>query len=335
MNELSSLLSETLNSPPCGEDLSYDADFLALENAAQGKPEQQFGDTVIAPEPPDWRDVENRAVELLSRTKDLRITSQLCRAWTSLRGLTGTADGLELIADLIEAYWPSLHPLPEDGDSFMRLNALAFLDDGTGFLLQLRQTPLVRTAVGVVLVRDAEALVKGFALSPTCTLSGEQIRIGVAQAWTRSDEGLQAVPRIQSAVERIAKACAQQLPENQRPALDVIKTLMRTVAEVLPDSAQANVGAALSSPAVASDVAQLDGESTISQSGQLRSRGDALAQLQSVAEFLEVSEPTNPAPLLIRRAMRLMQMGFIDIVRELSPDSIAQIENITGTRSDS
>lgn len=52
-----------------------------------------------------------------------------------------------------------------------------------------------------------------------------------------------------------------------------------------------------------------------------------------VAEFLENSEPTNPAPLLIRRSVRLMQMGFIDIVRELSPESIAQIENITGTKT--
>ncbi|TDF23676.1 type VI secretion system protein TssA, partial [Delftia tsuruhatensis] len=39
---------------------------------------------------------------------------------------------------------------------------------------------------------------------------------------------------------------------------------------------------------------------------------------------------SNPAPLLIRRAARFMRMGFMDILRELSPDSLAQVEVITG-----
>lgn len=333
MNQLASLLSETLTHPPCGEDLSYDADFLALENAAQGKPEQQFGDTVIAPEPPDWRDVEIRAQELLARTKDLRVCGLLCRACTSLRGLVGAADGVELIAGLIETYWPSLHPLPEDGDSFMRLNALAFLDDAGGFLRELRQTPLVRTVVGIVLVRDAEALAKGMGLSASCTLSGEQIRIGVAQAWAQGDEGLRAVSRVTSAVDRIASACAQHLPENHRPALGAIKALMNALGEILPGPANDDNAAASSSAAATAVAMQSQGPTSLAP-GQLRTRDDAVGQLLRVAEFLEASEPTNPAPLLIRRAMRLMQMGFIDIVRELSPDSIAQIENITGTKTE-
>jgi len=65
----------------------------------------------------------------------------------------------------------------------------------------------------------------------------------------------------------------------------------------------------------------------------VRSRDDAIAQLLAVAAFVEKTEPTNPAPLLIRRAARLMRMGFIDILRELSPDSLSQIENIVGGSS--
>jgi len=334
MNQLASLLSETQANPPCGLDLSYDADFLALESAAQGKPEQQFGDTVIAPEPPDWRDVDLRAQALLARTKDLRVASLLCRAWTSLRGLMGAADGVELIAGLIETYWPNLHPLPEDGDHFMRLNALAFLNDAGGFLLQLRQTPLVRTAAGTVLIKDAEALAKGLTLSASCTLSGEQIRIGVAKAWAQGDESLKAVARIASAIERISNTCAQHLPENHRPTLDAIKALVKAVTDVLPSPAHASAEPTSSASPAASDTGLPHNDATSAVPGQLRTRDDAIGQLLRVAEFLEASEPTNPAPLLIRRAVRLMQMGFIDIVRELSPDSIAQIENITGTKTE-
>src|SRR5256885_8758517 len=87
-----------------------------MESAAQGKVEQQFGDTVIPAEPPDWRDVERQASALMQRTKDLRVAVLLCRAWTILHGLPGTLQGLQLCGALLERHWEHVHPLPEDGD---------------------------------------------------------------------------------------------------------------------------------------------------------------------------------------------------------------------------
>jgi type VI secretion system protein ImpA len=64
--------------------------------------------------------------------------------------------------------------------------------------------------------------------------------------------------------------------------------------------------------------------------GELRTREDAIRALERVCDFLERTEPTNPAPLFIRRAQRLMGMNFVDIVRELVPDSMSQLENLAG-----
>jgi type VI secretion system protein ImpA len=86
MANIQDLLTETPAEPPCGPDLTYDNDFQAMESAAQGKAEQQFGETVIPAEPPDWRDVERQASALMLRTKDLRVAVLLCRAWTILHG---------------------------------------------------------------------------------------------------------------------------------------------------------------------------------------------------------------------------------------------------------
>ncbi len=47
------LLTPIGEASPCGDDLEYDADFTALTTSAQGKPEQQFGDTVIAAVEPE------------------------------------------------------------------------------------------------------------------------------------------------------------------------------------------------------------------------------------------------------------------------------------------
>ncbi|RTF05972.1 ImpA family type VI secretion system protein, partial [Serratia marcescens] len=126
---------------PCGDNLEYDADFLAMEQAATGKAEQQFGSTIIPEEAPDWVQVERLATSLLTRTKDLRVMLYLTRAWTQLRGLPGYADGLTLVHQSMIRYWDTLQPpLEFDGeaDPLFRINALADLGDKAALAASVR-----------------------------------------------------------------------------------------------------------------------------------------------------------------------------------------------------
>ena len=329
MIDIQTLLTPIEGLSPCGEDLSYESSFSALESAARGKPEQQFGDTLIPSEPPDWRDVEKRALALFDLTKDLRVSGLLCRAWTHLRGLEGATDGLELTAAMLEQFWENVHPQPEDGDHFMRMNALAFLDDATGFVSQLRSTDFIKSPLGSVMLRDAESMSRGQPLSPGCALTVEQIRFGVAQASEQRDPLLLCLQRSAASVAKITALCAEHLPVSQRPAVANIESLFSATQELTRGHDTQDQGHPSEGLPNAREAALPGG-----RLGRLQSRNDAVNQLLEVPEFLERTEPTNPAPLLIRRAIRLMQMGFIDIMRELSPDSIGQIENITGPQPD-
>ena len=69
--QIEALLAPISPDDPCGANLEYgDAAFTAFERAAQARPEQQIGSTIIPAEEPDWKAVGHRAVELLARTKD-------------------------------------------------------------------------------------------------------------------------------------------------------------------------------------------------------------------------------------------------------------------------
>ncbi|SUB69206.1 Uncharacterized protein conserved in bacteria [Pluralibacter gergoviae] len=83
-------LTPVSHEQPCGDNLEYDADFQAMEQASQGKAEQQFGDTIIPAEPADWMQVEKLASDLLARTKDLRVMVSLTHAWTRRRAWRAT-----------------------------------------------------------------------------------------------------------------------------------------------------------------------------------------------------------------------------------------------------
>ena len=89
------LLQEISAESPCGDDLEYDAAFLAMQRAAAGKPAQQMGGEVAEGEAPDWRAVREAATSLLGRSKDLRIAVLLTRALLNTDGIAGFADGLE------------------------------------------------------------------------------------------------------------------------------------------------------------------------------------------------------------------------------------------------
>jgi type VI secretion system protein ImpA len=67
--------------------------------------------------------------------------------------------------------------------------------------------------------------------------------------------------------------------------------------------------------------------------GGLHSRDDARRLILQVAKFLEDTEPSHPAPFFLRRAERLLgAKDFFAIMRDMSPDAIAEMERITGHR---
>lgn len=335
MLELQNYLLPVSAESPCGADLTYDNDFQALENAAREKPEQQFGDTVIPAEPPDWREVERQATALLARTRDLRITALLCRAWTVLHGLTGLEQGLHFCAAILETHWDNLHPQPEDGDDyFMRMNALAMLSDVTGFIRDLRDTDFLKGALGQVSVRDAEALAKGGSPEDNPSLTADELRNMVSHAHAQEHSNLIALSRCIDSIDLIRTICSKHLAGNQMPDTEGLYQLLQTLCTWMPTSANSPVSLTTSDPGSSPAplpqhaLTGLEQPSTASYS-----RDKMISLLLEIANHVEKLEPANPAPLFIRRGARFMGMSFIDIVKELSPDSLPHVELVTGVHA--
>ena len=162
--DLELLMRPVSDVSPCGDNLEYDADFGALERAAEGTPEHVIGAAVTKAEPPDWPAVARMAGELFGRTKDLRVAMRLARALLITEGLAGFDEGLGLIARLLAEHWGDVHPQldPEDGnDPTLRVNVLSELCSRETILADLRSAPLARSpALGAVNYRHV-ALASG------------------------------------------------------------------------------------------------------------------------------------------------------------------------------
>src|SRR5690606_10284770 len=88
----------------------------------------------------------------------------LTQAWTELRGLPGFADGIQLLATVLERHWNNVYPLlilDDEHDPMPRINALVALGDAQGVARSVRSASLLQGAHGQVSVREAEALLDG------------------------------------------------------------------------------------------------------------------------------------------------------------------------------
>ena len=151
MIDITPLLQPVSADNPCGPDISYDPLFLKLEGLLAGKPETQFS----ASEEPAWSAIRDTCVELLVRSKNLRVAVTLCVALVKLDGAAGLRDGLSLLTELLVRYWPDLYPKldPEEhNDPLERINILSSLatpigtfGDPVRFLERVRQIPLARS----------------------------------------------------------------------------------------------------------------------------------------------------------------------------------------------
>ena len=136
--DIDALLQGISPDAPCGDDLEYDAAFIALEQKAKEIPEIQIGDKIVVPyQPPNWKEVRRDVLELLGRTLDLRLLLVLVRANLSLEGSGGLKEALALLQGAMESHWDGIHPRldPEDdNDPTLRVNILEGLCDPDSIL---------------------------------------------------------------------------------------------------------------------------------------------------------------------------------------------------------
>lgn len=339
--DVDTLLTPVGESAPCGPDLEYDSAFLALEDAARGKPEQQFGDTIIPAEDPDWRKIQTLSGELMTRTKDVRVAVHLLRSSARLQGLAAAADGLRLIHGLLTQYWDHVHPMldaDDDNDPTMRLNALAPLVDGASFLADIRKSGLGAGRSSIT-GRDFE-----LAAGKAQPNEGESVTppAGINQALLEA-EGQQAglLAALSGMVDTVTAidAVVTEKATISGPEFRPLRVLLQTISDAAKAASGARTGADNAATAdVGGDAAMATGGAAhmavATTAGVLRTRDDAVQALEKVCEWIELNEPSNPAPLLIRRAQRLMSKNFMDIIRDLVPDGVDTISKLAGVPND-
>lgn len=333
--DVGQLLLEVSAETPCGANLEYDPAFRDLELAATGKPEQRIGDSVVAGQEPNWAEVKDRAIELLRRSKDLRIAVQLTRSLLRTNGAAGLSDGLHLIAGMLERFWDGVYPQldpDDDNDPTFRLNALANLADLDAVVRALREMPLVHSRrLGRFSLRDIE-MANGTLPPPA---EGEPAgpdmgAIEAAFGEAEADELEATAGGIRGAIEALAKiqsVVSSKVGSAGSVDLSRLSTTLRSAERILSEHA------AHGAPAPGGDGAP-EGAPAVARaaglSGEIATREDVVRMLDKACDYFRRHEPSSPVPLLLQRAKRLVSKDFMEIMKDMAPGGLSEVKSIGG-----
>ena len=336
------LLAAISDASPCGADLSFSADFDAIQELRRADdPTLDQGEWVTALKSADWPAVLARCEQLLTeRSKDLRVAAWLTDANARLGGFAGLADGITLCTQLCLRYWHGLHPAMDGGDAEQRSGNLRWLLTQievlvpqlpvlrhNGRTLSLHDIAGAQLAVRMVGDRPNDASAPSARITPDDVTSARRttprefllVNLAGAQAALAALADLQRVIDDRLGTEGPGFAAARQVLE---AAVHDVERLSRDASAAVP-SAPAVAGAAAAG-AAAAGVGVL--------TGPLRTRTEALQQLRAVADFFRQTEPHSPVAYLAERAAQWGDMPLHTWLRAVVKDAavLSTMEELLG-----
>jgi len=343
---LEALLSPISDDTPCGPYIDDNAElyseYNSLEQSAQGKPEQVMGESVIPAVEPNWGKVHENSLSLLGKTKDLRVACYLTQSLLSKKAFPGLSDGLNLIHSLLNDRWEDVHPkliIDDDDDPDYRVNAISYLGS-SDFILSVSNIILVSSrAVGSFSLKDYRAAVDGSASSadnkPDFSLiNAAFMDVEVEQLQLAKD----AISGSIEILQQIIVIFDEKLANADTPQLEPLANDLKNVIKIYDDYLIQR-GALVEEGSPGEESAEGESMDQISTkmnaiSGEVNSQSDVLNAIEKICKYYEKNEPSSPVPLVLNRAKKLVTMDFMEIMNDMSPDTVHSIKSLAGLNED-
>ena len=140
-------------------------------------------------------------------------------------------------------------------------------------------------------------------------------------------------------VDAIDSILTEHVGSARAIGLDDLRTTLKELQQVLSDNLfrrePSTLGDSVSGQSADPTANANQGQMAASRTaGEIRSREDVVATLDRICQYYNRYEPSSPLPLLLGRAERLASKSFMEIVKDLTPEAVPQIQRLSGADED-
>ncbi len=324
------LLAPVSEDQPVGEDLSYDPERHQIEQAFETG---DFGSEASEGDI-DWRGTIRLIEQQLGRTKDVWLPTYLCRAGARSGSLETVEVGAQVLAGLFEQYWDTVHPQLEELGLPGRKSPCDSLASRKDFLGPLERVVLVaHQRLGAFTGADFER----FRANAEAEEGYGLFRAAIEELGDAAlIEAIGRIDRIEDGLKRADKVFTLAAGGEPSPNYAATYAALTGLRQALQ--------AFLLQPQVASDAGVEDADPQVGAapgsapppqrvSGVVDSREDVARALDAIAEYYRRREPSHPVQLLLQRAKTWISLDFMDLLKEIAPDSVSQATQLLNKRS--
>lgn len=329
-----------------GDNLEYNPLYLEMENLAAGVPESVMGDAVLEGREPDWRKLCSNCQDLWKNTRDLRVAVYLTLSLSQLDGLNGFSDGIKLVNFLVSDMWECFYPqldADDDNDPTERLNILQIIspsvtsgNDAFTFLRTFRQIKLFNnkkwTLRDLLIYQGEISTEESF---DTALFNAETVSVPKETV----DEKISIINEISALLDKINNEIEQKTNNEYSFSFECLKKELSTL---LKFYSKLSVTDEYETQETAAEVETVESTSQNNKTGSFmnienykpRNRNEALLLVKKSADYFREVEPTNPVPYLLDRVLRIAEMNFIDILKDIDPGAVDRIKEQLGLPRD-
>jgi type VI secretion system protein ImpA len=340
------IISDILGDSVCGANLEDDSGFQNFFFESLGTPERFDGQSTISAEPPEWRTVKKHAVEYLSKTRDIKLISVLAQSVLNTEGLFKFEQCLSGLAQQVKTHWQEIFPAldEDDGDPLERISALGHLCDKDFVINIIRQLPIANSKVlGNVTLQKIDRAVGSSGSKNEGDLELPQI-IGIFKEsdTEQNTATYTVVNQCMTHLSEINKAFIEQAGNEYSVNFDATIEVLTNLSNSLKKYGDLRL------EVVTQEDESTDGETSQQQSGdsapahtasgptfdaanlKLSSRNDVEQCFDLILNYYEECESSSPVPILISRAKKLVNADFLDIVKDIFPEALEQVQSLGG-----
>ena len=312
------LLQPIRQDAPAGDDLRYDNRVDLIKEARREDLDLPSNNAEAKRKLADWPQVVALTTKLLTEeTKDLQLAAWLCEGLLHKDGYGGLTTGLTGFQGLLENFWDSVYPLPEDGDDELRLGPIEWI--GAKLSIPLRMSaygPLKITFLQIESARliptetDAEqdsdkratrsaAIDEGKPTPESVdVLLGAMNKVAVRAILSDLDELRAAIVSLEKSADGRFGSSAPSL-SGLRNVVDELRRFGATqLARKLEEDPDPEIVEVVdeSAPQLGADGEPISIEPV--------NHADASQRLAVIARWFRVDDPTSPAPYSLVRGFR-------------------------------
>ena len=131
-------------------------------------------------------------------------------------------------------------------------------------------------------------------------------------------------------VEALESSLTEQVGVGNAASFEPLTSQLRRMHRVLADQLERRGTGEAQEEVASGEVEEAGGQPKSAAFDEIRSREDVNRLLDKICDYYRKNEPASPVPLLLERAKRIAGLGFMELLRELAPGGVSEVETIAG-----